>query len=103
MRHNGVIRIISVQDGGLNEYGEPVASQTVIGDPIPCSIKTNNDTRKGKYEDGEFRQASFLILIEMSQFHADRIKVSRLGEELGEYRILSVEPLSTVGRVQIMV
>lgn len=88
----------------MNEYGEPVAASVAWGDPIACSIKTNNDTRKGKYEDGEFRQASFTILIELvGGFDADRVKLERLGEDLGEYRVLSVEPLATVGRIQIIV
>lgn len=104
MRYNGTLKCLEVtKENGVNEYGEPVAAQTAWGDPIHCSIKTNHDTRKGKYEDGEFRQASFVILIERSSFAADRIKLERLGEDLGEYRILSVEPLATVGRIRIMV
>lgn len=103
MRCNGYIKRFLSQDEAIDEFGEPVAQQTSWSDPIPCSIKTNNDTRKGKYEDGEFRQASFIILIESVGFDAERVKLSRLGEELGEYRIMSVEPLVTVGRTQIMV
>lgn len=105
MRHNGTLKILEVtKENGTDEYGEPIAALTAWGDPIPCSVKTNSDTRKGKYEDGEFRQASFIVLIEWREdFSADRIMLERLGEELGEYRVLSVEPLSTVGRIQIMV
>ena len=104
MRHNGNLAYqIQGNNGQLNEYGEPIAASVEWSDPIPCSIKTNSDTRKGKYEDGEFRMDSFTILIERTEFNADRIKLERLGEELGEYRILSVEPLATVGRIQIMV
>lgn len=105
MRYNGSIQYqIVSQSEELNEYGE-VASHTSTSwsDEIPCSIKTNSDTRKGKYEDGEFRQASFLILIELEKFDAKRVRLSRFDEDLGEYRILSIEPLTTAGRVQIMV
>lgn len=105
MRYNGHLKCQTLTgDGQMNEYGEPVAAQASWGDPVPCSIKTNSDTRKGKYEDGEFRQASFIVLIEcVAGFTADRIKLERLGEDLGEYRVLSVEPLTSVGRIQIMV
>lgn len=105
MRYNGHLKYQIVSEGdGLNEYGEPDNStQTSWSDEIPCSIKTNTDTRKGHYEDGEFRQASFVILIEVSQFSAKRVSLERLGEELGEYRVLSVEPLTTVGRIRIIV
>ena len=105
MRYNGVLQYqIVSQSEELDEYGEIATEQSVSwSEEIPCSIKTNKDTRKGKYEDGEFRQASFNILIEGSSIDANRVKLSRLGEDLGEYRVLSVEPLTTVGRVQIMV
>lgn len=103
MRTNGTLKYEIEGESTLNEYGEVTSSSQSWSNAIPCSIKTNSDTRKGKYEDGEFRQASFLILIELQSFNHNRIKLERFGEELGEYRILSVEPLTTVGRLQIMV
>lgn len=106
MRYNGHLKalIVSEDEDSVNEYGEPISGeQESWGEGIPCSIKTNSDTRLGKYEDGEFRQASFLVLIELAKFDAVRIKLERLGEDLGEYRVISVEPLTTVGRIQIMV
>lgn len=103
MRTNGTLRYESVSDGGFNEYGEPIEAQSAWSDPIPCSVKTNSDTRKGVYEDGEFRQASFTILIELDEFPHKRISLERQGESLGEYRVLSSEPLTTVGRTQIIV
>lgn len=105
MRYNGHLKYQIVSDGdGLNEYGElDNSAQVSWSDEIPCSIKTNSDTRLGKYEDGEFREASFVILIEVAKFNANRISLERLGEELGEYRVLSIEPLTTVGRIQIVV
>ena len=103
MRTNGTLQYEVVEGGGLNEYGEPIAAQSNWSDPIPCSIKTNSDTRKGRYEDGIFRQASFLIIIELAVFPNSRISLVRNGENLGEYDVLSSEPLTTVGRTQIMV
>lgn len=106
MRYNGLLNYQNELSDSeeLNEYGEIATVQSPSwSDDIPCSIKTNTDTRKGHYEDGEFRQASYTILIEFAEFNAKRVKLSRLGEELGEFRVLSVEPLSTVGRVQILV
>lgn len=105
MRYNGTLKYQTLTENEqVNEYGEPVAAQVSWSDPVPCSIKTNHDTRKGTYEDGEFRMASFTVLIEcVAGFAADRVKLERLGEDLGEYRVLSVEPLATVGRIQIMV
>lgn len=99
-----------VNGGGVNEYGEPVAASTSWSDPIRCSISTNTDTRRGRYEDGIFRQASFVVMIERNA-HRDidviadikRIRLVRGREPLGEYFVLSVVPLDSVGRIQINV
>ena len=63
----------------------------------------HSDNRKGRYEDGEFRQASFTILVECIPFPYNRVKLERMGENLGEYRVMNAEPLTTVGRTQIVV
>lgn len=101
---NGQLYIETRTEGGVNEYGEPIGDTVQWSEtPIDCSIAPNNDTRLGKYEDGEFRQASYTILIEEGWFMAERIKLFRGSESLGEYRIMSVRPLPTMGRVQIIV
>ena len=104
MRYNGHLQaLIESEESVIDEYGEIESRSESWGDEIPCSIRTNSDTRLGKYEDGEFRQASFVILIELSRFDAKRIRLERFGEDLGEHRVMSIEPLTTVGRIQIMV
>ncbi len=105
MRRNGTIQVETRTDAGVNEYGEAIASETQLSDPAPCLITTNSDTRLGKYEDGEFRQASFTILLELDDpdFDCERVKLTRFGKELGSYRVQSVEFLPSVGRVQIIV
>lgn len=104
MRTNGTLRYAVITEGGENEYGEVDDTASVNwSDKIPCSIKTLSDSRIGKYEDGEFRQASYQILIELAEFPYNRIQLERLGEDLGEHRVISAEPLSTVGRTQIIV
>lgn len=103
MRCNGTLRYEIVRGGGVNEYGEAVEAVSEWSDPIPCSIKTNSDTRRGKYEDGEFRQASFTVLLELFAFPFLRVALVRHGENLGEFPVMSSEPLTTVGRTQIIV
>lgn len=104
MRTNGTLQYLKVVLGGENEYGEPIEATTEWSDPIECSIKTNSDNRKGKYEDGEFRMASFTVLIESDEeAQFERVKLTRHSEELGEFRVMSREPLTTVGRIQILV
>lgn len=104
MRTNGTLKYAIITEGGENEWGEVDDTASVEwSEPIPCSIKTLSDSRIGKYEDGEFRQASYQILIELAEFPYNRIQLERLDEDLGEHRIISAEPLSTVGRTKIIV
>lgn len=104
MRYNGNIRYLLTTDDSLNEYGELVAAPETWSDPTPCSIKTNSDTRKGVYEDGQFRQASFTVLVELASIaEVKRVRIERLGEDLGEYQVMSIEPLSLMNRTQIIV
>lgn len=103
MRYNGTLRYEILTGGGVDDFGEPIEAQSCWSEPLSCSIKTNNDNRRGRYEDGEFRQASFSILVECIPFPYNRVKLERMGEKLGEYRVMSAEPLTTVGRTQIVV
>lgn len=107
MRTNGTLQYQTITPGGVDDNGEPIASQSVWSDAIPCNIKTNSDNRKGVYEDGEFRVASFLVLLEadaQQKFESiKRIKLMRGSETLGEYRVICSEPLVTHGRFQITV
>lgn len=104
MRSNGKIWYAEISGGGVDGNGEPIPSKEMWSEAAECAITTNNDTRKGKYEDGEFRQASFTVLIEGTpEVYPTRVKLERYGEPLGEYRILSVTPLPMVGRTQFMV
>lgn len=107
MRTNGTLQYQQLSVGGIDADGEPIASVETWSDAIACSIKTNSDNRKGVYEDGEFRVASFLVLLEADakqKFESiKRVKLMRGSEYLGEFRVISSEAIVTHGRFQIMV
>lgn len=107
MRTNGTLQHQILSMAGVDVNGEPVATQETWSDAVACSIKTNSDNRKGAYEDGEFRVASFLILLEADakKHYEDikRVKLVRGSEQLGEYRVICSEAIVTHGRFQIMV
>lgn len=105
MRYNGTIQFEQSTSGGFNDFGEPIPATTEWSDPIKCSIKANSDTRKGIYEDGKFRQASYVVLIETRTLPGgiQRTRLKRFTENLGEHDILNIEPLLSVGRIQILV
>lgn len=104
MRANGTLQYLTTIPAGKNEYGEPIPAQTILSEPIRCSVKTNSDNRKGVYEDGVFRQASFSVLLESRPTEEfNRVRLTRDGEYLGEYQVMSREQLKTVGRISILV
>lgn len=104
MRTNGTLTY-AIYNGtyALDDNGEAIDTQVTWSEPLPCSIKSVTDDRVGRYEDGEFRQASYEIMIEMQPFPYNRVRLERLGEDLGEHRVISAEPLVTVGRTLIKV
>ena len=90
--------------GGIDGNGEPIAAENILENPLPCFIKTNSDNRIGRYDGGTFRIASFTVLIEAGNEVASNIVcLERCGEPLGEYPIMKIEPLLSVGRIRIMV
>lgn len=104
MRTNGYISILRVMGGGYNDMGEIEPAEQDWSEPIPCNIKTNTDTRKGVYDGGEYRHASFTVLIERPMRGAmTRVRLERFGEDLGEYDVLSTEQMPGMGRTQIIV
>lgn len=107
MRTNGTLQYQILSSGIIDDNGEPIAPTETWSDAVACSIKTNSDNLKGVYEDGEFRMASFIVLLEADASRdfvsIKRIKLSRGAETLGEYRVICSEPLVTQGRFQIMV
>ena len=104
MRDNGHVQYRTQGTSTENEFGELVESTSLWSEPIPCHIKTNSDNRRGKYEDGEFRQASFTILTEqMDNLSFNRVRLERQGEDLGEYGVMNAENIESQNRTQILV
>lgn len=104
MRYNGTFQYQIQGASTENEFGELMETPSTWSEPIQCHIKTNSDNRKGKYEDGEFRQASFTVLTEqMDNLSFNRVKLERHGEDLGEYRVMSAEHIEMQNRTQIIV
>lgn len=132
MRRNGTIRIASIPDSIVNEYGEVSEGAVEWTEAYDCLITTNLDDRLGKYEDGEFRKSAYTILLEASKHFYDslnskdneivaineeggsvvtqverpafgRVSLSRYGEDLGEFRVQSFELFPSVGRIQLNV
>lgn len=103
MKTNGVLSYAIVQEAGLNEYGEPIGGDVSWSVNIPCSIKTNFDNRKGRYEDGEFSQSAYIVHCELIADTFSTVRLTRYGEYLGEYEVQALEHVPDMGRIIILV
>ena len=132
MKLNGTLKIALTSQEKVNEYGEIIHSGFDWSKPIDCCITTNSDNRIGKYEDGEFRASTYMVLLEDSgvlydaltsiddtlvgngtdggifdveyqRLNIGRVALSRYGENLGEFRVQSIECFPSVGRIQLSV
>lgn len=103
---NGTIEIKVKTGGGINrETGHPVKpSAASWGNPIACQFITNSHNNLGVSTGQHFTQASYTVLIEEQPFEAEQIRLKDMnGKTLGEFSILSVEPLEAVCEVKILI
>ena len=85
---NGTIQIYSIEGGGLDENGNPVKPSETLGKAIPCNWKRNSYEKRGIYEDGVFTAASYIILIDATEFVPCRFRLSdSKGNVLGDYQV----------------
>lgn len=106
MRTNGNLRYCKFTGAGFNEDGEPLStSSKTWSEPIPCSIKTETNNSKGRYEDGKFNQATYTVLVEDNSLPLDtkRVKLERDGRDLGEFAVQGIPTPTIMGRIKIIV
>lgn len=107
MRENGTLRYKMISGNmPLDDNGDPVSADESWSAAIPCLVRTANESMKARYEDGEYHSVSMEILIEYMQPFCKcggSVIIDRKGEHLGEFRIVSVEEMPTVGRIRILV
>ena len=100
---NGTIQKIVKTGGGIDENGNPIRPTETFSEPIPCRIVTNRKNNLGRHNGNTFVIASYKVLIDMQPFDAERVKLTRKGNDLGVFSVISTEYLETVGSVEILV
>lgn len=103
---NGTIEIKNKVVGGINpETGFPNApSQVSWSNPIECQYSANNHNNLGKANGEHFTVASYSVLIEEQPFSAEQVRLTdRTGVVLGEFSVISVEPLDAVCELRILI
>jgi len=103
---NGTIEVKVKTAGGIDlETGHPVKSASEWGAPIACQYIPNTHNNLGRTVNGQhFTQASYTVLIEEQDITGEQIRLKDMrGNVVGEFSILSVEPLEAVCETRIMV
>lgn len=82
MRINGVLTYLVEVKSDFDTDGTPVFGAPHWSAPIPCLIKVNSHSEKGKYQDGFFTQASYEVLLERQYFSnpISRVRIKRSHE-----------------------
>lgn len=74
------------------------------GDPIPCQYSANKYNKLGRVSGEHFIRAEYSVLIEEQPFDAEQIRLKDLnGNVVGEFSVISVEPLSAVCEIRILI
>ena len=104
---NGHIEVKHKKAGGIDDNGMPVPPTFSFGKPIRCQWWANSFSWRGRTSSGgHFTSASFEILVEAG----DGVELGeqlRLtddrGRTIGEFSVMSIEPLQAVGQYRILV
>lgn len=102
---NGTIETKQKAAGGIDlTTGHAVKSVSAWNDPIPCQYIPNSHNFLGVSSGQHYTQASYTVLIEEQPFTAEQIRLKDMdGNTVGEYSILSIEPLQAVCEIKIIV
>lgn len=103
---NGTIEVKQKTGGGIDPAtGYPETATVTWGEPVPCQWTANKCDRLGRVNGEHFTVAHFSILIELQHFAGvDQVRLrDHTGRDMGEFSIMSVEPLEAVGQLRIMV
>lgn len=104
---NGYIQVKQKGEGGGidPDTGFPrKPSEFTWGDPIPCQYYQNRYSNVGVVGDEHFKTAEYTVLIEEQPFTAEQIKLTDYGTgEIGEFSVISAEPLQAVGQIRITI
>lgn len=106
---NGTIEVkTKVGGSGIDPAtGFPVRpTDAVYGKPIPCQYSANQYNQLGRVRGESFTIANYTILIEQPalSFVAEQIRLKDMaGKTIGDFSIMSVEPLEAVCELRITV
>lgn len=103
MIYNGTVKYAVQMGGGLDENHDPIPVSMEWSDPQPCNIHPIRLNLLAVAEGNRYRDASYEVLTPIRPTGTQRIKLERQGTPLGEFAVISEEPLVYVGRLKLIV
>ncbi len=101
---NGTIELQVTAGGSLDENGYPVAPVRRWGAPIPCQYYPDRYNAQGRVNGEHATLRAYIILIELQSVTSERIRLTDSdGHVVGEFQIISSEPLQAVCQTRITV
>lgn len=106
MRTNATIQFSLGSGVDYDENGIPITTEGEWSEPIDCNAKAISDTRRGRYEDGVFRQSSYSVLLEGKYLTRERYTAQAALLTIGEqqprrFDIQNIEDTPSMGRAVI--
>lgn len=107
MRTNGTLQYEIFPCPVENEYGEIASDSPELSEVMDCFVATRAENQRARNEDGEYVQTSYAVLLELAEdievHNVSSVILTREGEDLGKFRVVSASRLPGVGRVQFIV
>jgi len=103
---NGTVQFVTLENGGLDDNGYPTPPSKTYGEGVPCQYMPAKRDLQARANEEAVRELGFTILLEMSVHlrPTEMLRLSdRFGREIGEYSVISIEPLDAVQQVKILV
>lgn len=102
MRVNGEVSFRLESEASFDAFGNPIPAENGEAISFPCLVSTIKEEIRIK-DGGEFKSASYEVLIEEATIPSRALRLWRKGAFLGDFQAISIEALESVGRIKITV
>ncbi|MGM9810962.1 MAG: hypothetical protein ACI30J_08885 [Paludibacteraceae bacterium] len=105
---NGTLRYTSKSSvADVDDNGNPIRAEEADME-IPCTISVLSEDKKGRYDDGQYKKASYSVTCDLekvgSSFHPNSIQlIHEFKGDLGSFQVQRIEYYKLTGTVEIWV
>lgn len=103
---NGTIQVKHKTGGGIDPTTGYARRSSAVSwsDPIPCQYYPNRYTNLGRVNGEHIKSAEYTVLIERQPLEAEQVRLTDNERGfVGEFSIISAEPLEAVGQIKITI